>query len=226
MKDIEKIIEALPEAEREETKEFLNGLNPITGIDTKEKASDFIDKNEYFLKAKDSFISKATDAYHGNHFKNEVDKTVKEKIEEYIKEKNPKETADQKLIRELTEKDKARDAKDLMRDQKEILLKKALDDKLPSDLNLDLMIGEDDKQTEKNYDSLVTPFLEATKILQADLEKAKANTGMPKKGSPDLSDVKNPYMETPRNLSMIAKLMKEDPKLLEKFKAEHQATKQ
>jgi len=50
MKDIEKIIEALPEDERDETKTFLDGLNPISGIDSKEKASDFIDKNDTFRR--------------------------------------------------------------------------------------------------------------------------------------------------------------------------------
>ena len=68
MKDIDKIIEALPEDEREETKLFLDGLNPLVGIDDKDKAAEFIEKNEFFLKAKDSFISKANDAFRDNHF--------------------------------------------------------------------------------------------------------------------------------------------------------------
>ncbi len=226
MKDIEKIIEILPEDERVETKEFLDGLNPIAGIDSKEKAADFIDKNEFFLKAKDSFISKGNDAFRDNHFKIELDKAVKEKVEEYIKEQNPKETDEQKLIRELQEKDKARDLKDFKRDQKEILMKKAMDDKLPGSLNLDLLIGEDENRTIKNYESITTPFLETIKDLTEKLEKEKTNTGMPLKGSPIPKDIINPFLPGSINVGIQTMLYKEDKKLYDKYLAESRNLKQ
>lgn len=218
MESIDLIIEALPEEERESTKKYLEGLNPIAGIDSKEKASEFIDKNEHFLKAKDSFISKANEAYSENHFKKAVDKEVKVKIDEYIKEKDPKETPEQKLIRELQEKDKARDEKDFRRDQKEILLEKSIADKLPAGLNFDLMIGDDEEGTLGNYESVTKPFLDVVKELTEKIALAEANTGMLKTGK-SFDNIPNPFLE-PQDLDMQSRLYKEDKKLYDKLLAE------
>lgn len=88
------------------------GLNPLSGVDSIEKAAEFIKKTDVLQRAFDSLQSKAAAAHDEKFRAEKLPLLLKEHEEKIRKELNPEETEEQKMIREQQERIKALEAKD------------------------------------------------------------------------------------------------------------------
>ena len=200
--DLNTIIEALPEEQRGEATTFLEGLNPLKEIDSKEKVLDFIDSNELFQKAKDSIISRATESYKNNHYAEDL-KKAKQDIEADLKKRlKPKEeTEEQKRIRELEEKIQESENQRIRTEQQNFAMQ-YLDGKVFKGFNPSFFLGKDVEETKENLDSFLKPYLKMVEENQKAFEERvqeevakKLNGSIPPAGSEGKDNLQVKYQE-------------------------------
>ena len=108
-----------------EAQELVSSLQ--INIDSREKAADFIDQNSHVKAELDSRISKSVDNALERFKENKLPGMIEEEKEKIRKELNPEETPEQKKIRELEERLKLKDEKDMVEQKKAELRQKAKD---------------------------------------------------------------------------------------------------
>jgi len=238
METINQIIEALPKENQEAAKTFLTGLETDAGIlkaiDSKEKAAEFISKNEFFTKAYDSKVSKSVDAFKLNNYdvdlKKAVDEGVKAGLLE-ISEKDQK-TPEQLRIIELEKKVNESALKGIFNDRRNLTILELAN----RDLDISaatFLVGNSDEITRLNIDSLETfakPYKTKIEELNNKLNIKDAQTGPPGGGTTDFTGIKNPFMfgadEKPGfDMDMQNKLFRENPALYNQHLAEHRRAK-
>jgi hypothetical protein len=112
-------------AKIEEAQELMKGINPLDGLDSKDKALELIEKNQMLKAALDSETSKRIER-HDEKFKSEkLPELIKQREEELRKELQPEETPEQKRIRELEEKLNQKDQAEQLYQKKLELREKA-----------------------------------------------------------------------------------------------------
>jgi len=144
MKDLLKLIKANMKegADIAEIETLLKGLNPLDGIDSTEKAIEFINKTDILNRAKDSIISTAVKSHDDKCTDEKLPRLLKAEREKAIKELNPEETAEQKTIREQKERIDALEAKGNMSALKSSLQAKASELGYSGDVELFLGLGD------------------------------------------------------------------------------------
>jgi len=238
MKTINEIIEAIPKENQEAAKTFLTGLEADAGIlkaiDSKEKAAEFISKNEFFTKAFDSKVSKSVDAYKLNNYDREVEEKVKSEVDAKMLEIQSKDqkTPEQLRIIELEKKVNESALKGIFNDRRNLtileLANRGLDISAAT-----FLVGDSDEITRQNIDSLenfAKPYKTKIEELNNKLNIKDAQTGPPGGGTTDFTGIKNPFMfgadgKPGFDMDMQNKLFRENPALYNQHLAEHRRAK-
>lgn len=121
----------------DQIKQAAEALNPLNAVKTKEDAWSLIKGNTILLSALDQKVTKRVETAKENWMEGEVKDLLKAREEEIRAELNPKETDEQKALRELRDKLSERDKKDALRDLQDKLSLKA------KELNFDPMRARD-----------------------------------------------------------------------------------
>ena len=119
------------------------GLDVLAGVKTVDDAKEFIRKNDLLNKANDSNVSIAVQSHDDKFTKDKLPGLLKEEREKTIKEVNPEESKDQKIIREQKERIDALEATGKRSDLKTTLLSQAKE--LGYSGNVDLFLGHGEK---------------------------------------------------------------------------------
>jgi hypothetical protein len=153
--------------------------NYVGGLVTPDRVENFLntDDGKKLLQPKlDTNFNKGLDTWKTNN--------LKKLIDDAVTKSNPQETAEQKQIRELTErinKSEKEKAHETLRNK---ALKMATDKKLPSEL-VDYFIGEDEETTTKNLESLENVL--NTKVNALAEERLKGGYKPPKNTNTNLT---------------------------------------
>lgn len=114
--------------------EALIEASTIEGIDSKEKAYDFMTKNPFFTSALDMATTKAVNSHDEKFKSDKLPELVKAEREKLMKELNPGETEDQKKLRELEEWKTNQLLKDARYEQEKLLRAKAKELSYPEEM--------------------------------------------------------------------------------------------
>lgn len=125
---------------------LVKGLNPLAGVKTVEEAKELINKTDLLRSATDSLVSIAVKSHDDKFTAEKLPGLLKEEREKAIKEVNPKETEEQKTIREQKERIDALEANGKRSELKTVLQSKASEIGYPG--NVDLFLGFGDKALE------------------------------------------------------------------------------
>lgn len=101
---IEQILALVPDEQRQEASEAINGLNPLDKIGSASEAVDFIKSNQVLRKGYDSIARMSIEAHKERYEAEELPKLKKTIRDELANELNPAETPEQKRLRELEQK--------------------------------------------------------------------------------------------------------------------------
>jgi len=118
----------------------------------------------------DRYTNKAIETY--------KDKTLPGLVEAEVAKRNPKETEEQKQIRELREEMKKKDIEQNRKDQKSLALRIAAEKGLRIDLIDDIKLGETDEETRAIVDRIATKDAEHIKTV-VDAQIAERLKGTP-----------------------------------------------
>ncbi len=155
------LLAALPENVREEASSFIDGLNPIAGVDSKEKALEFIGSNQLFNSALDFKVTKSIDAFKvNNQEKQKLEiETIKADVEKQMQEKfNPTMTDSEKTIKLLNDK-LDRLSNESVKDKQLIIAKEHTKGKIYDGINLEPYLGNTDIETIDKLDKmLIEPY--------------------------------------------------------------------
>jgi hypothetical protein len=182
--NLKDIIGKLPESDRVEAEKVIQeaivAANPLAGVDSKEKAAEFIAKNTILKGAFDAGISKAVED-HDTRFKAEKLPKI---VEAEIKKLTGPETDPIKLelaqIKAEREAEKAEARRDK---QRAVALKIAAEEKIPVKY-IDSFLDEDDlKTTAKVKDFAAEMKKWATEQTEAVLKERLGNNGKPSGGT-------------------------------------------
>ncbi len=173
--------------EAPEVKEFTAQFNPLASL-TKDNVGEFVEKNDLLKSYRDSFHTKGLETWKANNLKKLVD--------EEVAKVNPRETPEQKKIRELEERlnqEANARKRESLRNQ---AIKQATEKSLPIAL-VDFLVGDDEEVTTKNLGLLES-------VLQKDRE------GVTQKVLKDNGRKVMPADVEPQNLdALIEKALKE-----------------
>ncbi len=114
-------------AKMEDFKKLVDDLDYMKNVKTVEEARAFIMRSDILKRALDKETQERVDAHDKNFKEKELPKLEKEITDKVNKELNPEETPKDKQLRELMEKDAARDKKEAVRDLKKSLREKAVE---------------------------------------------------------------------------------------------------
>lgn len=121
----------------DQIKQAAEALNPLNTVKSKEDAWTFIKGNEILLSTLDQKVNDRVTTAKENLMSGEVKTLLKAREDEIRAELNPKETDEQKALRDLQNKLSERDKKDALRDLQDTLSTKA------KELNFDPMRARD-----------------------------------------------------------------------------------
>jgi len=127
----------------DELEKLVNDLDPLKNITTKEQAIDFMNRNSVFKSGIDSVISTAVASHDERFQKEKLPGILKEETEKIRLELNPKETPEQKRLRELEEKLAQADKRETVNKLKMELREKAKELKYNGDTDRYAVYGED-----------------------------------------------------------------------------------
>jgi anaerobic selenocysteine-containing dehydrogenase len=177
------IIAKLPEADRAEAEKAIGEAvaagNILAGIDTQEKAFEFIKKTPIFRSAFDAEISNTVKAHDEKFIAEKVPKLV----EAEIKKLNGPETDPIKLeLAQIKAELEAKKTEERKAKQLSIALKLAADEKIPAD-DIERFIGEDDKATSESVKAYAARIKAWTQSqTDAVLKEKLGNVGRPTGG--------------------------------------------
>jgi hypothetical protein len=112
-------------ADISEAKGMIKEMDVLSTIVGAEKAVDFIKSNPELRKGLDSEVSRAVKSHDERFMETKLPEILKEERSKINAELNPKETPEQKRIRELEERIKAQDEKEILMQRKAALREKA-----------------------------------------------------------------------------------------------------
>ena len=101
---IDDILALVPEDQREQAKQAIDGLNPLSKIGSAAEAVDFIKSNSVLKRGYDTIARLAIEAHKERYETEELPKIKNALRDELSKELNPAETPDQKRLREMEQK--------------------------------------------------------------------------------------------------------------------------
>jgi len=181
--NLKDVIAKLPEADRGEAEKAIQEAivagNPIAGIDTKEKAVEFIAKNAVFEQAAMFLKTKAIEL-HDEKFKTE---TLPKLVEAEIKKRNPEK--DPLLIKvEAMEAERAAEKAELKRERlTNLAIKKAGEEEIPSSW-INRFIDEDEDRTAVSVSSHAKELKAwRDKAVETALKEKLGNNGQPRGGN-------------------------------------------
>ncbi len=177
----------------------------------------FTDEGKVLYQSEiDRAVSKAIDTYK----EKTLPGLIKDGVTEKIKETNPKETPEQKQIREQNERINNLENRDKLNLLKDYVYKKLTADKL-SEFNpvADWFTGDDEETTKGRivqFKSILDAYVSA-KIKEA-FPSREVEGSNPL--DPKAPGFKNPFSQKYLNYTEQGRIVREDPKLAEKLKAE------
>jgi hypothetical protein len=162
------LLALLPEANRGEVGIFLDSLNPLKGVDTKDQALVFIEKSDLFMSAFDSKVTSSVETFKVNN-QIKVDKQIEDaKLEatRIAEEKiNPALTDDQKLIKTMQADLKLQESKmtsmktESTRDKQLLIAQEHIKGKMYDGVDIESFLGKTSEETILNLDSkLIKPY--------------------------------------------------------------------
>ncbi|SNR95590.1 protein of unknown function [Anaerovirgula multivorans] len=193
--------------ENKEIQDYIKGLNPITP----DGVSAYLESEggKKLLQPKlDSTVTKAIETWKANN--------LSKHVEEEIGKRFPGETEEQKKIRELTQQFETLKQEKTRESLTNIAIKEMTAKGLPIEL-ADYLIANDEDTTKANLTKLEQVW--QTAIAAAVESKFKDNGRDPHKSKEGYQGV-NPWKKETYNLTMQAKLLKEDPTLAQSLKAQ------
>lgn len=114
-------------AKMEDFKKLVDDLDYMKNVKTVDEAVDFIKRSEILRKALDRETTARVETHDKNFKEKELPKLEKEITDKVNEKLNPAETPEHKEIREMREREIARDKKDAQRDLKKSLREKAVE---------------------------------------------------------------------------------------------------
>lgn len=182
--NLKDIIGKLPEADRTEAEktiqEAIAAANPLAGVDSKEKAAEFISKNQVFKAALDADISLKIAAHDERFQKEKLPGIVAAEMKKLNPEKDP-------LRIELDALKAEREAEkaELKRERlKALAIKRAADAGIPAD-DIERFIGDDEERTGALVDAYAKRWKAyADSKVELALKGQYGNVGKPKGGDP------------------------------------------
>ncbi len=123
--------------------ELIKGLNPLDGVKTVEEAKEFIKNTDLLNRANDSLVSTAVQSHDDKFTADKLPKLLKEEGEKIRAEINPKETDEQKTIREQKERIDALEATGKRSTLRTSLQGKAKELEYGGDVDIFLGFGDD-----------------------------------------------------------------------------------
>lgn len=202
LKDVQEFIEQNKDSE--EVQEYLKGLNKVDVSRIQQLADEDKDIKSWLDSVKDKHSSKSLETWKTNN--------LQKLIDEEVAKRNPKETAEQKQIRELTERLNKKEKEE----KRQALLNKSLvladEKKLPKDI-LEYFLGDDEESTKANLEKLENVF--NTHVESLVNEKLKGSSYTPPKGGNEkkltLEEIKNMSPdEINQNWEAVQEVMKEN----------------
>ncbi len=146
-----------------EVEKLEKDLDPLSGITTPDQALDFMGRNPLFEKGLKKHETQAIEKHDEKYAKEKLPGLLKEEREKAIKEANPKETPEQKRIRELEDNATARDKIDAAKDLKIELGAKAKEIGYTRDIDMFMHLGDKAIETMEAYHLKNTEYLTAEK---------------------------------------------------------------
>jgi antitoxin component of RelBE/YafQ-DinJ toxin-antitoxin module len=209
--NLKELVGKLPETDRPAAEaaiqEAITAANPVAGIDSKERAAEYIGKNAYFKAALDAGISRGVEAHDEKFMAEKFPKLAKaeaDKREQEVTARLKPELDPVKAL-ELQIKKQAEDFNSILaeRDKKEVrdaqrllALKLAAEEKIPV-THIERFIDDDDEKTTASVKAYAKSLKDYAKAeTEAALNKRLGNTGTPKGGAAiPPADLKTRYAE-------------------------------
>ena len=219
------IIAKLPESDRAEAEKVIGEAdaagNVLAGIDSQEKAFEFIKKTPILRSAFDAEISNTVKAHDEKFIAEKVPKL----IEAEVKKLTGPETDPIKLeLAQIKAELEAKKTEERKAKQLSIALKLAADEKIPVD-DIERFIGEDDKSTAesvKAYAARIKAWNQSQ--TEAVLKEKIGNVGRPLGGSAPVMTDKMQAMQSRYNDLMVKKQFAEALKVQAEMAAEVKAS--
>jgi len=122
---VDEVLQLIPEEQRDEAKQAIEGLNPLSSVQDADSALRLIEENDVLRRAKDKIAQQAVESHKRKFEEEKLPELQKQWKDEVRKELQPEETAEQKRLRELEETLKERDKREQMYQTKEKLRARA-----------------------------------------------------------------------------------------------------
>ncbi|MDW7673186.1 MAG: DUF4355 domain-containing protein [Bacillota bacterium] len=195
--------------DNQEVQNYLRGLNPLTLEGVQKYFENNEDGKKWLQSHTDSKVTKGIETW--------KEKSLPTVLEDEIKKRFPGETEEQKRLRvieqELAAEKSARVKAELKSAAKDIATAKGLPGML-----VDYFVGADDATTQQNLSVLETVWKQ--ELHKAVEEKFKNNGRDPHNNSNNNFSGTNPWKKESFNLTMQAKILKEDPELAKTLQAQ------
>ena len=122
---VDEVLQLIPEEQRDEAKQAIEGLNPLSSVQDADSALRLIEESDVLRRAKDKIAQQAVESHKRKFEEEKLPELQKQWKDEVRKELQPEETAEQKRLRELEETLKERDKREQMYQTKEKLRARA-----------------------------------------------------------------------------------------------------
>jgi hypothetical protein len=184
MKIMKEYLAMLPEAERPEAEKALVAEvaagNPLTGIDTKEKAAEWIQKNPLFKGAYDADISRIVAAHDEKFIAEKVPGLVASEVAKL----NPPKTPVEIELADIKQKLAAKEVAETRATQKALVMTLATEKGVPAAI-AELCIRDTEEATRAAFDATFKTAAEwRDKHAEALLKEKLGNNGKPPAGQP------------------------------------------
>ena len=122
---VDEILQFVPEDQRDDAKQAIEGSNPLASVQDADSAMQLIDEHETLRRAKDKIAQQAVESHKRKFEEDKLPELQKQWKDEVRKELQPEETPEQKRLRELEETLKERDKRERIYQTKDALRARA-----------------------------------------------------------------------------------------------------
>ena len=122
---VDEVLQLIPEEQRDEAKQAIEGMNPLASVQDVDSALQLIQEHEGLRRAKHKIQQQALDSHKQKFEEEKLPELQKQWKDEVRKELQPEETAEQKRLRELEEQLSERDRREKMYQTREQLRSRA-----------------------------------------------------------------------------------------------------
>ncbi|MCK9361828.1 DUF4355 domain-containing protein [Patescibacteria group bacterium] len=195
--NLKDLVGKLPEADRPAAEaaiqEAILAANPVAGIDSKEKAAEYIGKNQYFKAALDAGVSLGVEAHDKKFMAEKFPKLVEAEVKKLTGPETDPIKIELAQIKAEREAEKAEAKRDKLR---ALAIKLAADEKIPV-AHIERFIDEDDEKTTASVKAYAKHLKDYAKAeTEAALKERLGNTGTPRGGAAiPPADLKTRYAE-------------------------------